>query len=108
VEAVLAQKKHKIGSSLVNISVYSPPKSTAASATPSPSSSQQQPKGSLSPTSSESSCAIQVKGLNPKTKRDTIQLYFENKRRSGGGPVKDLLYKEGSGVAMLTFEDAES
>ena len=51
--------------------------------------------------------SVEVKGLGDNTNKDTIQLYFENKRRSGGGPVEELNYDKGSGVAIITFSEAE-
>ena len=55
----------------------------------------------------ENLCSVEVSGLGPKTSEETIVMYFENKRRSDGGPVADIQFEEGSGTAIVTFEEAE-
>ncbi|XP_013403474.1 poly [ADP-ribose] polymerase 14 [Lingula anatina] len=50
---------------------------------------------------------VLVSGIKTTTKEETLKMYFESRRRSGGGPVKKLVYKEGSGQAEITFEEAE-
>ena len=64
-------------------------------------------KGEGSNLATPETCSVEVKGLDADTNEDTIQFYFENKRRSGGGPVEEFKYKQGSGVAIITFKEAE-
>ena len=49
---------------------------------------------------------IQVAGLAPSTTEDSIVNYFENKRRSGGGEVERVDLRGGTGLAYVTFKDA--
>ena len=49
---------------------------------------------------------IKVTGLAAKTTKDSIINYFENKRRSGGGAVESVQFRGDTGVAFVTFEDA--
>ena len=49
---------------------------------------------------------IKVTGLAEKTTKDSIINYFENERRSGGGAVESVEFQCDTGVALLTFEDA--
>ena len=49
---------------------------------------------------------VAVRGLHPSTSKETVELYFENKR-SGGGPVDDVTMDAEKGVAYVTFEKTE-
>ncbi|XP_046555938.1 protein mono-ADP-ribosyltransferase PARP14-like isoform X3 [Haliotis rubra] len=49
---------------------------------------------------------IEVRGLPATITNDSISLYFENRRRSGGGPVVNVINRE-DGTAMVEFEQAE-
>ena len=49
---------------------------------------------------------IKVTGLATKTTEDSITNYFENERRSGGGAVESVEFQSDTGVALVTFEDA--
>lgn len=48
---------------------------------------------------------VEVLALPPGVDEELLSLYFENKRRSGGGPLVSL-EKKGDGV-VLVFEEAE-
>lgn len=48
---------------------------------------------------------VEVLGLPPGVDEDLLHLYFENKRRSGGGPLVSFEKKGDS--ALLVFEEAE-
>ena len=48
--------------------------------------------------------SVLVTGLSKKTTGETVQLYFEHKR-SGGGDVDRLEYKEGSQTAVVYFKE---
>ena len=52
--------------------------------------------------------SILVSSLPARVTKDTVLLYFENRRRSGGGDVKGevTLYKD-SNQAVVCFEDRE-
>ena len=38
---------------------------------------------------------------------ETLKLIFENKDETGGGPIEEVLYDEGSQVAVIVFQKAE-
>ena len=48
-----------------------------------------------------------MSGLPTDTTEDYLRLSFEN-RRSGGGPIDELVYGDEEGVAVITFKEAES
>ena len=50
---------------------------------------------------------IQVTGLMPTTSTDTINNYFCNVRRSGGGRVISVQHDPGAGNAIVSFEDMQ-
>jgi len=54
------------------------------------------------------SCAIKVTGLLPDMSKEMIQLFFENRRRTGGGELVDLTLKLEEGWAVVTFENHDS
>ena len=56
----------------------------------------------------QESRAIEVTGLGPKTTKDSIAMFFENTRRSGGGEVEHVDFTPGQGIAVITFVKAES
>ena len=50
---------------------------------------------------------IQVQGLKNETSDDTIELYFENQKKSGGSPVSCVERKD-KNEALVCFEDPSS
>ncbi len=51
---------------------------------------------------------LEVCGLNPATDIDTVEMFFESKRKCDGGDLaKDMPieYDQGSGRAVITFAD---
>ena len=50
---------------------------------------------------------IQVKGLRKESSEETIELYFENTKRSGGGIVSRVERTE-KDQALVYFEDPSS
>ena len=48
---------------------------------------------------------IEVGGINTSTTDDAIELFFESKRRSGGGPVEKVTRDTDNNVTYVTFED---
>ena len=51
--------------------------------------------------------SILVTGLKKETSDDTIQLYFENEKRSGGNDVSKV-ERKGKDEALVHFEDPSS
>ncbi|XP_061194487.1 protein mono-ADP-ribosyltransferase PARP14-like [Saccostrea echinata] len=51
----------------------------------------------------ESENVLEVRGVSERTTTDTVEMYFENTRRSGGGDIKNMEEKEG--VFYIVFED---
>lgn len=49
---------------------------------------------------------IQVSGLTKKVSKETVQLYFENTRRSGGGDISDIVEEE-DGTMLIKFCDPQ-
>ncbi|KAK3600834.1 hypothetical protein CHS0354_014195 [Potamilus streckersoni] len=52
-------------------------------------------------------CCVQLRGLPLSTTMDTIVLYFENAKRSSGGPVKELKIGRNKQSFIITFENAK-
>ena len=46
---------------------------------------------------------ILVSGIKETTTGELIKMFFENKKRSGGGPVKKLDYQNNERQATITF-----
>ncbi|XP_061194391.1 uncharacterized protein LOC133202571 [Saccostrea echinata] len=51
----------------------------------------------------ESENILEVRGVSSRTTMDTVEMYFENTRRSGGGDIKSIDAKDG--VFYIVFED---
>ncbi|XP_068724841.1 protein mono-ADP-ribosyltransferase PARP14-like [Montipora capricornis] len=62
--------------------------------------------GNAEPTTSQSSqkCRILVDGLPNNATDDLVWNYFENKRRSSGGPVSQVVMNSESRTCQVTFE----
>ena len=50
---------------------------------------------------------ILVSGIKETTTGELLKMFFENKRRSGGGPVKKLDYQSTKGQATISFHSEE-
>ena len=48
---------------------------------------------------------VKVTGLPPDIDKDILEIYFESKKRSDGGGVKNVSLDEHHSVAMVTFTD---
>ncbi|KAI8490328.1 positive regulation of interleukin-4-mediated signaling pathway, partial [Branchiostoma belcheri] len=48
---------------------------------------------------------IQVTGIPPKASKDNLYYYFENAKRSGGGPVAEVDLDKDQGTALVLFDD---
>jgi len=46
---------------------------------------------------------ISVSGIKGTTTEEVVKMFFENKKRSAGGPVKQLDYRPTEGRATITF-----
>lgn len=51
------------------------------------------------------SCTVEVRGGSIVEEEELLQLYFENSKKSGGGPIKSFRVDGESSVAFITFED---
>ncbi|XP_052770411.1 protein mono-ADP-ribosyltransferase PARP14-like isoform X1 [Mya arenaria] len=54
---------------------------------------------------SDPSAQLLLRCVPKEVSRDVLELFLENKNRSGGGSVKELTLNKRSGVAYVTFED---
>ena len=46
---------------------------------------------------------IEIRGFNPETSDETIESFFENKRRSGGGEIKGIHVDRDNEVVRVTY-----
>ena len=51
---------------------------------------------------------IEVTGFSATTTKDSITMFFENTRRTGGGEVEHIDFAPDQGKAIVTFTNAES
>jgi len=56
----------------------------------------------------QQSRVIEVHGLAATSTKDSILMFFENTRRTGGGEVEHVDYTPEKGIAVVTFVKAES
>ena len=68
--------------------------------------------GEASPESSSDeheleSCSIEVSGVNKETSQETLKMFFENRRKSGGGQIEDVWFNKSNGNYIITFENRE-
>ena len=52
-------------------------------------------------------CTVEVFGLPPGASEDLVMNYFENAKRSKGGPVSSVVINPDSQKCLVTFESAE-
>ena len=52
--------------------------------------------------------SIEVSGVDKSTSAETIRMYFENEKRSKGGPVDNVWYNVENGNYVVTFISSES
>lgn len=56
----------------------------------------------------EPKCTVKIKGVNKAASRDTLEFYFENERRSGGGEIDVIKSdEEEEDVLYVTFKKSE-
>ena len=51
---------------------------------------------------------IQLSDIPPGTKKDTLVMFLENRRKCGGGTIKEIKFDESELTATVTFEDSQS
>lgn len=56
----------------------------------------------------QESRVIEVNGLAATTTKDSISMFFENTRRSGGGDVEHVDFTPELGIAVVTFVNPKS
>lgn len=56
----------------------------------------------------QESRVIEVNGLAATTTKDSIWMFFENTRRSGGGDVEHVDFTPELGIAVVTFVNPKS
>ena len=49
------------------------------------------------------SCRIQLSGVSKETSKETLKMFFENEKKSGGGEVEDIWHDDNSGNYTITF-----
>lgn len=64
--------------------------------------------GLLDKEEAQESRTIEVTGLAATTTKDSISMFFENTRRSGGGEVEHVDFTPDQGIAVVTFVKVES
>ena len=52
--------------------------------------------------------AVKVSGFSSQTSKDFLTIFFENRHRSGGGDIEHLEYDDSDGIAVITFDEADS
>ncbi|XP_078579847.1 protein mono-ADP-ribosyltransferase PARP14-like [Branchiostoma floridae x Branchiostoma japonicum] len=57
------------------------------------------------PEENESS-TVEISGFRKKINQEAVELYFENKRKSGGGDLSDINIQEEKGRVLITFESS--
>ena len=93
-QRVVERGQHKINGKEVEVSIHQPSKSS--------------PKSQISTGEApEPACIVRVDGVSRVQSLDTLQYYFENSRRSGGGAVKEFEVFKEDDVAYVTFEEEE-
>jgi len=52
-------------------------------------------------------CAVLVTGITKDINIETLQMYFENERKSGGGEIKDFHLNKAQNSVVITFDSAK-
>jgi hypothetical protein len=48
---------------------------------------------------------VEITGIPQQVTKDELEMYLENNRRSGGGPVENIDYDSAAGSAWVTFQN---
>lgn len=51
--------------------------------------------------------SVEVSGFTEKISEEMLLLFFENRKRSGGGPVEEMFYNAKECRAVVTFKNPE-
>lgn len=54
---------------------------------------------------SADSRTVRVEGIRADTTNDTLEIFFENKKKSGGGDICETTRSKGSSTALIEFLD---
>ena len=57
--------------------------------------------------SDSKTCMILVSNLPQDANEDFLELFFENRDRQGGGPVKSVEINQEDNTAIIEFQDPE-
>lgn len=50
---------------------------------------------------------LKVENLPAGIKAERLRFFFMNKKKCGGGPIKDIALHEESGSAVITFQESD-
>ena len=53
------------------------------------------------------SCSIEVSGVDKETTQETLKMFFQNRKKSGGGKIEDVWYNKSNGNYIITFGNRE-
>ncbi|KAK3598400.1 hypothetical protein CHS0354_019803 [Potamilus streckersoni] len=93
------ERRHIVAGCTLDVKLYEPPKHI--------SSKNLTQICSNEPKESVPCCTIEVRGVTKSLNLTTLQLYFENKKRSGGDEIVKFEYKEENEIAYITYESEE-
>ena len=93
---IVEREQHKIGNKTIAVTLHEPKDKTRRQCSSSHSDEEESPL-----------CTVKVSGISKVESMETLQLYFENSKRSGGGALVEFeVYKEDD-TAFLTFEEEQ-
>ena len=52
--------------------------------------------------------AIEVRGFPKNADEEMVTMFLENKRKSGGGPTKEVTFNRTDGTAVVIYNDSNS
>ena len=93
VDRVLRKKVHTLGGAQLTVTEMQ----TA------PDDREMSPEGSSCDESELQSCTIEVGGVNKNTSEETVKMFFENRRKSGGGKMDNIWFNKETGNYIITF-----
>ena len=64
-------------------------------------------EGSSSDESELQSCTIEVSGVSKNTSQETVKMFFESRRKSGGAKVDNIWFNKENGHYVITFLERE-
>ena len=91
---VVERGQHKVAGTTVEVSLYEPVRGQRKNAKVVGEEEDEAPI-----------CSIKVKGISRVHSLDTLEYYFENTRRSGGGTITKFETYEEEDFAYVTFEE---